>query len=163
MLRFFLRLTILVASISTSSALAVEACLYSRSTGSPWGGHAFVVVKSRGRVLEAYGLWPRDKHPDGMAINKGGDFPRDFLDARDLTTPRIERMLERFVCADAGSYDLEDIRALAHSYIGTYGEWRFSDNNCAHFAIRLFNSATGLDFPLVASPLRINRVISRDY
>ncbi|MEO0337443.1 MAG: hypothetical protein AAF202_13700 [Pseudomonadota bacterium] len=159
-----LSLVWIASFILCQQALAYKACLYSRSNDQPTGGHAFVTVELGDKVLEAYGLWPRKKHPDGMAINKAGDFPYRFLEARDLITPKLEAMTEGSLCLPtAGDMDLDDVRALAQDYIGTYGEWRFSDNNCAHFAIRLFNLATGHDFPEVWSPKRINRVLARDY
>ncbi len=144
---------------------ALTVCLYARSTNDPASGHAFINVQDKGRTVESYGLWPNDKltsaFPNPIAINRTGDFPMAVLRKMNVIIPaKMEKMLEGKVCADlAVSREVLREKALSYTTKEEYGPYRSLQNNCTHFAVRMFNFATDSEFPVVVTPKKVNAII----
>lgn len=145
-----------------SESFALSVCLYARSNNGPASGHSFVTIESNGRVTETYGLWPDSKHRGMLAINKESDLPRAVLIARrgNTLTDTFLKLKEARLCQDL-KFSVEQVRAAAQTYMDVYGPYKTMSNNCNHFAVRIYNTASGDTFKVVQTPLDARKLINK--
>lgn len=163
----YLKLILFVFLIS-QGAQALNVCLHARSTNDVASGHAFVTVQNNaGRIQETYGLWPNDKltekYPHQVAINRPGDLPLQIMRARGyIIANDSPRLTEEAVCATL-KVSVNDLREQVLNYTSeeSYGPYQTMNNNCTHFAIRIFNIASQENFPVVMTPKRVKSIIVR--
>ncbi len=156
-------LAFLILTVS-QAALAFNLCLYARSNSYPSSGHVFLTVEyDQGRVFESYGYWPKEKSPSYTMVNYTFDNPVRViqkLNGGELST-RLKQMTEVRLCQPVNGISIAQIRATALKYPQTHGPYSVLINNCAHFAVLLYNSITGDEFPLRPTPLDTRMLIKK--
>ncbi len=146
------------------NSYAMSVCLNARSTNQANSGHAFVTIHANnGDIIETYGLWPLSKHPGSVAINKPGDLPLATLRAggKFKIPGDSAKMIEDNICRPFDSHSLARIRTEVTSYTTAVGRYSTLSNNCTHFAVRIYNSASGDSFPIVQTPKAVRRIIAK--
>lgn len=145
-----------------NNVLAANICLYARSTNEIASGHSFVVIEDKNKVIVSYGFWPDSKHPGSIAVNKFADLPMATLkQMKAIMSEKMLRMTENHICQPFNKNNLDELREKVESYINEYGTYKTLANNCTHFAIRIYNFASGENFPVVQTPLRARKIMSQ--
>lgn len=70
------------------------------------------------------------------------------------------KMKENRICQTFDKRNLDELREKVENYIKEYGVYRTLANNCTHFAIRIYNFASGDDLKVVQTPLRLGKILS---
>lgn len=74
---------------------------------------------------------------------------------------KMLKMIEKRTCQSFDKQNLEELKAKVENYISEYGAYKTLANNCTHFAIRIYNFASGDNFPLVQTPRRVGQIITK--
>lgn len=158
-IQWFVSLFIFLLSFSS---FATNVCLYARSNNGPASGHSFVTVEDGGKIIETYGFWPLEKHPGSLAINFTSDLPLHILlnNKKYKVPDKMLTMTEARTCRPLIGNDIEALRESVNAYILDYGKYQTLSNNCTHFAIRIYNAATGDNFAVVTTPLRARNIMA---